>query len=212
MARNPQWCQSETVWRGYFSQWINHATPEDLRNCTIFFDLRPLSGDAALAEQLRIFLNSEITRNRAFLRHLATNALFNGPPLGFLRALVVEKKGVHKDQLNLKMSGLVPVVDALRVFALSEQIDATNTLQRLELVRSRKLLSEQMAADIQEAFSFILLLRINQHLTQKDADEEPSDYINPKALSKLQKKSLIEAFHVIRDLQGELEGRFPESL
>ena len=212
MARNPQWCQSETVWRGYFSQWINHATPEDLRNCTIFFDLRPLSGDAALAEQLRIFLNSEITRNRAFLRHLATNALFNGPPLGFLRALVVEKKGVHKDQLNLKMSGLVPVVDALRVFALSEQIDATNTLQRLESARSRKLLSEQMAADIHEAFSFIMLLRINQHLTQKDADEEPSDYINPKALSKLQKKSLIEAFHVIRDLQGELEGRFPESL
>jgi CBS domain-containing protein len=69
-----------------------------------------------------------------------------------------------------------------------------------------------MAADIQEAFGFIMLLRINQHLNQKDKNVEPSDYVNPKALSKLQKKILIEAFHVIRDLQGELEGRFPESL
>jgi CBS domain-containing protein len=212
MASNPRWCQSETVWRGYFSQWINQASPEDLRNCTIFFDLRPLAGATALAEQLRFFLNGEIIQNRAFLRHLATNALFNGPPLGFLRTLVVERKGVHKDHLNLKMSGLVPVVDALRVFALSAQVDATNTLQRLELARSRQLLSNEMAADIQEAFGFIMLLRINQHLNQKDKNVEPSDYVNPKALSKLQKKILIEAFHVIRDLQGELEGRFPESL
>jgi CBS domain-containing protein len=212
MATNPRWCQSETVWRGYFSQWINQASPEDLRNCTIFFDFRPLAGATGLAEKLRAFLNGEILKNRGFLRHLATNALFNGPPLGFLRTLVVEKKGVHKDKLNLKMSGLVPVVDALRVFALSAQIDATNTLQRLESARSKKLLTDEMAADIQEAFGFIMLLRINQHLSQKNQKVEPSDYVNPKALSKLQKKSLIEAFHVIRDLQGELEGQFPESL
>jgi CBS domain-containing protein len=212
MASNPRWCQSETAWRDCFSQWINQASPEDLRNCTIFFDFRPLAGATVLADQLRVFLNGEIMRNRGFLRHLATNALFNGPPLGFLRTLVVERKGVHKDKLNLKMSGLVPVVDALRVFALSEQGDATNTLQRLELARSRQLLSEEMASDIREAFGFIMLLRINQHLSQKGKDVDPSDYVNPKALSKLQKKSLIEAFHVIRDLQGELEGRFPESL
>ncbi|MCD4804430.1 MAG: DUF294 nucleotidyltransferase-like domain-containing protein [Desulfobacterales bacterium] len=212
MASNPQWCQPETVWRHYFSSWINKASPEDLRNCTIFFDFRPLTGDAVLAQKLRTFLNHNIEKNRAFLRHLSTNALYNGPPLGFLRALVVEKTGDYKNELNLKMSGLVPVVDAIRVLSLSEQINATNTLNRLEAITRKKLLSKDMAEDIKEAFNFIMLLKINHHIMQKEKKIEPSDYINPKALSKLQRKSLIEAFHVIRDLQGELKVRFPESI
>jgi len=212
MASNPRWCRPETVWRHYFSSWINKASPEDLRNCTIFFDFRPLTGDAILARKLRTFLNHNIEKNRAFLRHLSTNALYNGPPLGFLRALVVEKTGDYKNELNLKMSGLVPVVDAIRVLSLSEQINATNTLNRLEAITRKKLLSKDMAEDIKEAFNFIMLLKINHHIMQKEKKIEPSDYINPKALSKLQRKSLIEAFHVIRDLQGELKVRFPESI
>ena len=212
MASNPRWCQPETVWRHYFSSWINKASPEDLRNCTIFFDFRPLAGDVMLSQKLRTFLNHNIEKNRAFLRHLSTNALYNGPPLGFLRALVVEKTGDYKNELNLKMSGLVPVVDAIRVLSLSEQINATSTLNRLKLVTLKKSLSKNMAEDIKEAFNFIMLLRINHHITQKEKEIEPNNYINPRTLSKLQRKSLIEAFHVIRDLQGELTVRFPESI
>ncbi|OEU82835.1 MAG: hypothetical protein BA865_09465 [Desulfobacterales bacterium S5133MH4] len=212
MASNPRWCQPESVWKRYFSLWINKASPEDLRNCTIFFDFRSLAGVTVLAQRLRAFLNHNIEKNRAFLRHLTTNALYNGPPLGFLRALVVEKTGVHKNQLNLKMSGLVPVVDAIRVLSLSEQINATNTLNRLELTAHKKLLSKNMAEDIKEAFNFIMLLRINHHMTQKEKEIEPSDHIDPRGLSKLQEKCLIEAFHVIRDMQGELKTRFPESI
>jgi CBS domain-containing protein len=212
MASNPNWCQPQTVWRRYFAEWITEASPEDLRNCSIFFDFRPLGGASSLAQKLRIFLNDYVQRNRAFLRHLTTNALFNGPPLGFLRTLVVEKTGIHKNELNLKMSGLVPVVDALRVLGLSEQITATNTLRRLELVRENHVLSQNVASDIKEAFSFIMLLRINHHLGQKEQNEEPSDYIDPKSLSKIQRRSLIEAFNVIRDLQGELKAGFPESI
>jgi CBS domain-containing protein len=212
MASNPKWCRPETAWKGYFLKWIYEATPEDLRNCTIFFDFRPLAGTAVLAQRLRTFLNENIERNRAFLRHLTTNALYNGPPLGFLRSVVVEKTGDHKNELNLKMRGLVPVVDALRVLSLSAQLNATNTLNRLERITDKGLISKEMAGDIKEAFSFMMFLRMNHHMAQKEAGIESTDYIAPKALSKLQEKSLIEAFHVIRDLQGEVKARFPESL
>lgn len=211
MANNPRWCQPETAWRRYFSQWINKASPKDLRHCTIFFDFRPLAGASDLAQELRQFLNNEVGHNRAFMRHLTTNALFNGPPLGFLKTLVVDKSGPYKDHLNLKMSGLVPIVDALRVFALSEYIDETNTFDRLELVHQKHLLSDELVADIKEAFGLIILLRIKQHLQQREQGVEAHDYLDPKGLSKLQRKSLIEAFRVIRDLQGELEARFPET-
>jgi CBS domain-containing protein len=212
MASNPKWCQPEATWQRYFAGWINEASSEDLLKCTIFFDFRPLTGSFHLAQRLRSFLNKNIQTSRAFLRHLATNALFNGPPLGFFRTLVVEKAGVHKNELNLKMSGLVPVVDAMRVLSLSQQGNVTNTLKRLELARRQKLISKDMAENIEEAYNFIMLLRINNHMVQKEMNLEPSNYVDPKRLSKLQQKSLIEAFHVIRDLQGEVESLFPESI
>jgi CBS domain-containing protein len=143
---------------------------------------------------------------------MTTNALFNGPPLGFLRTLVVEKKGIHKNQLSLKMSGLVPIVDAMRILALSASINQTNTIRRLNEVRDRGLLPGDMAEDIKESFNFIMLLRVKHHLTLKVEGKEPTDFVDPRFLSKIQRKSLIEAFHVERDLQGELESRFPESL
>jgi len=212
MASNPKWCQPETTWQRYFAGWINKASPEDLLNCTILFDFRPLTGSFHLAQRLRSFLNKNVQRSLAFLRHLATNALFNGPPLGFFRTLVVEKAGVHKNELNLKMSGLVPVVDAMRVLSLSQQSNVTNTLNRLEFASRQKLISKDMAENIKEAYNFIMLLRINNHIVQKEMNLEPSNYVDPKRLSKLQQKSLIEAFHVIRDLQGEVESLFPESI
>jgi CBS domain-containing protein len=211
MASNPKWCQPEAMWQRYFAGWINTASSEDLLKSTIFFDFRPLTGSFHLAQRLRSFLNKNIQGSLAFLRHLATNALFNGPPLGFFRTLVVEKAGVHKNELNLKMSGLVPIVDAMRVLSLSQQGNVTNTLNRLEFASRQKLISKEMAENIKEAYNFIMLLRINNHNVQKEMNLEPSNYVDPKRLSKLQQKSLIESFHVIRDLQGEVESLFPES-
>jgi CBS domain-containing protein len=212
MASNPKWCQPETTWQRYFAGWINKASPEDLLNSTILFDFRPLAGSFHLAQRLRSFLNKNIQRNLAFLRHLATTALFNGPPLGFFRTLVVEKAGVHKNKLNLKMSGLVPIVDAMRVLSLSKQGNVTNTLNRLEFASRQKLISRDMAENIKEAYNFIMLLRINNHIIQKEMNLEPSNYVDPKRLSKLQQRSLIEAFHLIRDLQGQVESLFPETI
>jgi CBS domain-containing protein len=212
MASNPKWCQPETTWQRYFATWINKASPEDLLNCTIFFDFRPLTGSFHLAQRLRSFLNKHVQSSLAFLRHLATNALLIGPPLGFFRTLVVEKAGVHKNELNLKTSGLVPVVDAIRVLSLSQQSSVTNTLNRLELASRQKLISKEMAENVEEAYNFVMMLRINNHHVQKEMNLEPSNYVDPKRLSKLQQKTLIESFHVIRDLQGEVGSRFPESI
>ena len=212
MASNDRWCQPEAIWRSYFADWIDKANPEDLLHSAIFFDFRPLAGALGLGQRLRSFLNERIANNRSFLRHLTTSALFNGPPLGILRTLVVEKKGSHKNQLNLKMSGLVPIVDAMRILALSVTIENTNTIGRMNEIQNRGLLHDDMVEDIKESFNFMMLLRVNHHLTQTSEGKEPTDFVDPRFLSKIQRKSLIEGFHVVRDLQGELQSRFPESL
>jgi CBS domain-containing protein len=139
---------------------------------------------------------------------MAKNALYNRPPLGFLRQLVVEKSGEHKNKLNLKLSGLTPLVEAVRVMALDLGVEATNTLVRLEEIGYRGLLDAESAADLREAFSFITLLRISHHLEARARGQVPDNFVNPGDLNKFQRKMLKESFAVITKLQDLMEHRY----
>jgi CBS domain-containing protein len=49
MASNPKWCLAAAEWRVRFGDWIRNPDPDALLNANIFFDFRPLWGEAKLA-------------------------------------------------------------------------------------------------------------------------------------------------------------------
>jgi CBS domain-containing protein len=79
MAGNPQWCLTLDEWQVKFGRWIDSGSPDALLHGSIFFDLRPLQGDLALAQQLRQWLIQHAARNPRFLHQMAANALRNRP-------------------------------------------------------------------------------------------------------------------------------------
>ncbi|MCF8115101.1 MAG: DUF294 nucleotidyltransferase-like domain-containing protein [Desulfarculaceae bacterium] len=212
MASNPDWCQSETGWRRTFLRWVQDPKPATLRLGSIFFDFREIYAEADYLEALGASLRDSIEGNRLFLRHMAANALYNRPPLGFLRQFVVEKGGEHANQLNLKLSGLTPIVDGARVMALDLGITSTNTLERLEAIEAQGTIKPELAADLQEAFSFITLLRISRHLEARAAGQTPDNFVDPQGLTNFQRKMLKEAFKVVSELQSLLEQRYQTRL
>jgi signal-transduction protein with cAMP-binding, CBS, and nucleotidyltransferase domain len=64
---------------------------------------------SSLEKELRNHLNSLIQQNPSFLSLIAEGVLDMGIPLGFFKNFIVEKSGSHKDTLNIKLSGLVPL-------------------------------------------------------------------------------------------------------
>jgi CBS domain-containing protein len=224
MASNPEWCQPEKNWQRTFHTWVIDPDPRSLRLASIFFDYRAIYAEADHLEKLDESLRRAMEDNRLFLRFLAKNSLYNRPPLGFLRQFVVLKDGEHKNKLNLKLSGLTPIVDAARVMALDQGVEATgararlheesprmlvtNTLDRLDEVARRGLIKPDMAADLREAFSFITILRITHHLEAKARGEVPDNFVDPADLNNLQRKMLKESFGVITKLQELLEHRY----
>ncbi|MCU0770014.1 MAG: DUF294 nucleotidyltransferase-like domain-containing protein, partial [Burkholderiaceae bacterium] len=82
MARNPSWCLDAAGWEALFAGWIDRGDPEALLNASIFFDFRPLYGNAALANGLREEVVQRAARNPRFLKQMADNALRNRPPAG----------------------------------------------------------------------------------------------------------------------------------
>jgi hypothetical protein len=61
-------CRSRSGWRS-FGTWVRTPEPEALLNAAIFFDFRPLAGDAALAAELRRELGDADARQRDLPAH-----------------------------------------------------------------------------------------------------------------------------------------------
>ncbi|HEX8948065.1 MAG TPA: DUF294 nucleotidyltransferase-like domain-containing protein [Dissulfurispiraceae bacterium] len=208
MASNPQWCQPLRVWKKYFTSWISTPTPEALLKSLIFFDFRPLYGESRLAEELRDSLVAMLEGQKVFLGYLANMITKNTPPLGFLKSFVVEKGGEHKDELNLKIKGVAPFVDILRLFALERGVRETSTLERIEALRDKHTLVKEYSDELEHAFEFMTLLRIHHQVEQMEKGKDPDNFINPNTLSNLEKKTIKDAFNLISTIQGFIIERY----
>ena len=160
-----------------------------------------------LGERLRQMIHQAQENNRQFLTRLGRLAPGERPPLGFLREFVVDKRGQYQNRLDLKLSGLLPVVRATRVLAIEQGIRATSTLERLAELAGRGILTDRLAGELREAFGFITLLRIARHLESRAAGHEPDSHLDPASLSAAQRKMLKESFAVISQLQEFMEQR-----
>jgi CBS domain-containing protein len=208
MASNPKWRRPLGVWKKYFSNWINNPTPEAILQSLIFFDFRPVHGDFLLAERLRAFLGHELKDKSVFLAHMAGIAVKNRPPLDFLGKFSVEKNGVHKGKFNIKINGLCPLIDAARLSALETGVYTTSTVARLMDLKDRRGTVSGFCGELEQAFEFLLSLRLRHQYRQLEAGKEPDNFILPDDLGFLDKKLLKEAFKLILSVQDALRKKY----
>jgi CBS domain-containing protein len=208
MASNPEWCQPVGTWKKYFTRWINEAVPEALLKVLIFFDLRPVYGKFSLADEIKNVLFSSMRGNQLFFSHMAGMILQTTPPLGFFKTFVVEKSGEHKDKFDLKVKGLTPLLDAVRLFCMEKEIKEYSTLERITTLRNKHSVVKDYAEEIEHAFEFVLLLRIHHQYEQIKEGRVPDNFINPDQLSNLEKKTIKEAFNLMSRIQGTIVERY----
>ena len=104
---------------------------------SVMFDLRPIGGDFSLhagpqAEALRMARANSIS-----VAHMVANSLLHAPPLGLPRGVAILRSGEHRDRVDLRMNGVVPVVDLCRTYALGGELTPVGTLARLEAAGGR---------------------------------------------------------------------------
>lgn len=208
MASNPRWCQPLKIWKNYFHKWINTPTPEAILMSLIFFDFRPLWGDFSLADKLRTHLAQITKEHDSFFAEMADAITKNRPPLSILKKVIVEKSGEHKNELNLKIRGIAPIVDIARFFAIEAGISETSTIERIRLLKDDLPIVNKYANELEEAFEFISLLRIYNQLDQIEKGEQLNNYINPDKLSIIKKKTLKESFNLIAEVQEAVVKRY----
>jgi CBS domain-containing protein len=208
MASNPQWCQPLRVWKKYFSDWINEPSPEGIFKSLVFFDFRPIHGEFSLAEDLRNAITSQLDGRMLFFGSMANTIIHNLPPLGFFKTFIVEKSGEHKDEFDLKLKGITPLVDAVRLFALEKGITETSTIDRIHALKDKHTIVREYADELEYAFEFIMLQHICQQFEEIREGKGPDHFVNPYKLNNHEKKTMKEAFYLISKMQGILVEKY----
>lgn len=212
MATTDEWRQPLTGWRNTVDNWAQSPTPDAVMRVSIFFDLRPIYGDASLCQRLQQHMLTQSRRNTIFLAALAANVLEETPPLGIFRRFLVERNGEHRDEFNVKKRGVMPIVELVRIQALANGIDALNTRERLQALMDTKVVTIGDGRNLQDAYDCIQQLRVINHSRQIAHHQAPSNYLNPNDLSDLERKQLKDAFTVVHDAQEALRLRFRQGM
>jgi CBS domain-containing protein len=209
MASNPECCLTQQEWLQRFEDWIGHGAPEDLLAACIYFDFRPLAGDASLVQPMRVLIQQHASRNPRFMRQMAENALRNGPALTWTGSIDTQDVG-GQQVIDLKLHGTAVYVDAARLYALAHGLAATNTRERFEAA------AQAMGAPAQEAeawvsgFEVLQLLRLQVQLARErreavDASDGNPNLIQVNVLNDIDRRVLKESLRVARRLQQRIE-------
>lgn len=208
MCNNPAWRGTLRQWKWRISQWVNNPEPQQVRNCSIFFDFAPLAGDPTLTQELRQVVHQEIRAFEGFLYHMMQLDLRYKVPVGLLGRFILDKSDKHRGQLSIKQGGIIYIVDCIRMFALEKELHAITTLDRLKLLVEKNIFSQETAEHIRAAFEALGFLRLRHEIEQVEKGLPPSHFLNPYALSKTEQDLLKESLHAVSKLQDAAKRHF----
>jgi CBS domain-containing protein len=204
MATNDRWRQPAKVWRGYFENWVRKPDPMAQMLASVMFDLRAIHGEMSLFDGLQEKTLELASKNSIFRAHMAANSLKHTPPLGLFRGFALIRSGEHKDTVDLKHNGVVPIIDLARMYALEGAIGAVNTRERLEAAQAAGTVSKSGASDLIDAYDLISTMRLRHQARQIRDGEKPDNFLAPSRLSSFERNHLKDAFGVIKSLQSAL--------
>lgn len=202
MASNPKWRGPLKDWLRKVDNWLTELEKDNIRMLTIFLDFRFIYGKKVLADTLREFIFKKFRESPIALHELVVDDVYYRIPLGFFKQFITEKSKEHRNEIDLKKSACVHVVDCIRVFTYRDRIIETSTLGRLKELTTSGVIPQDDAEFYQAAYESLMMFRIRENLRKASLGQEPDNYINPYNLSKRESMALKEAIQAVNRLQS----------
>lgn len=196
MAKNAPWRGSVTTWRDRIGHWIERANPDDILSVDVFFDLRAVQGEGALATAVRRAAFDAANGQVAFAKLLAEGT-------GAVPSSLKMFGGIRTDQsgrIDLKRAGLFGIVAAARTIAICHHITVRSTPERIATIAS---LLKSSGADfdaLDTAQSVFLDLIVEQQIADFANGIPPSNSVELKRLSTRERSQLRRALESVDSL------------
>lgn len=207
MVSNPTWRMSQTQARATINHWVDGSDPEGRMHLAIFFDADVVAGDPALLAAARSHLFAVLSGSDAFYAHFA-RAVEQFSETGGWWNRIAGLRSRDEEAFDLKKLGIFPIVHGARSLALKHQLDEASTLARLQTLIARQLLPEDLGNDLVEALHFLLTLRLQNGLQQRQQEREVNNLIRLSALTTLERDLLKDSLAITRRFIAYLQRHF----
>lgn len=187
MATNARWRGSLSAWRERIQNWIRYSKPEDLLAVDIFYDMRGVAGDVAMAEMLWRESFDAARGQAEFAKLLASS-------IGEMRQGLNFFGNFRTDggRLDIKQSGLFGVVSLARALSICHHVVARGTPERLAGLTARDIAKGDLEA-MSAAQEVFLDLLVAQQVHDIRQGIPPSNTVEIKRLSRGDKERLRRA-------------------
>lgn len=204
-ASNMIWCKSLTDWIKQFNTWMNTPGENSDKISGIFFDYELVIGESKIEEAISNLVVKNTEKNSLFFDYLGNDTLRKPAPLSFFKKFNLEDEGIYKDKFDIKNRAIMPLVDAARLFTLSNHIKGINNtyLRFKQLAISNPANSEAFLA-CAEAFLVLNKIRTAEGLK----NDNDGQYIIIENLSKADKEKLKNALNPMKELEDLIKDSF----
>lgn len=186
MSSNPMWCKSFDNWHVQLQEWVKDESWETIRYLQIFYDARVLQGKGEFMHQLKSFIYEYQLQYPILLSRFSANVEHVKNVIGPVGQLLVERHGLYHGCVNLKYSGFLPYVNAIRLLSIKEGVMETSTLARMnKLIKMHKYRDLLKYSDR----NFVDLLTYRLSLSQVDSYSD-THYLHIEELNKTEQKDI----------------------
>lgn len=211
MARNPKWTQPLSIWKSYFTRWINTRDPQSILDACIFFDFRFVYGTKSLIDNLRQDVNKTIVDDQSiFFYHLAQAILKYKAPLSLFGKIIGAKPSSEHIHLDIKKI-LLPITDFARLYALRNKINETNTLARINQLYLKKFISKTMYDELVLSYNYLMHIRLRFQTAKILQNQAPDNLVNMEKLTHIEIATIKKFFASINNLQTKINFDFKGS-
>lgn len=200
MAKNPQWNKPISTWEKYFTNWIITPEPQNLLDAIIFFDFRNVYGSEEFAERLRKMIYALISKQSVFLYHLAFHS-FNTKTQSISAGNILSDG--NAEMLDLKAS-INHLIMFARTYALQNNIWATNTIERLEALKTKHILEKKTVDEIIFVYNYLMKLRFKNQINLLDKNLPLTNLLNTKILIDIEVSILKKVLSQLPAYQNKL--------
>jgi CBS domain-containing protein len=200
MAQNSAYRKTLAEFKSDIFESINHPSPDGFLSTAILMDMRAVSGDFALCDELLDYLHHSLKGNPNFLARLAGGSLAFETPLGIFNTFLLDKKA-HKDELDIKKGAVFPIVNSIRALANEYGINSANSFERIKELNNQGLFDRGFAEELIESYNFVLEVRLKERMYKIKTGGKPDNYISPSRLSKIDRDILKDVFRIVDKLK-----------
>ncbi|WP_028783646.1 DUF294 nucleotidyltransferase-like domain-containing protein [Thalassobacillus devorans] len=206
MASELMWRGSMSKWNETLRKWAMRSTNESLLLAQNFFSFRKLYGSDGLHTAFIRMVREDLKRSSIFLYRLAQVEKENQIPSleQPIRALL----RIERKQLDLKKQVLFPFHHALQILSLSHHILEGTTVEKLQALVEKDIITDWLATDLRHALSQVMDLYIKQKWGSITAGKAPSSIVTFSQFSTRDKEKLIRALKEMRKLQTTMLSQY----